>query len=229
MPNQTVRPPVDRQIPAAFRDQRDRAAGFQGSLQFGALHVAAERQRDEAPAKKREQERRPAGAVADLEADRRPFGKSIEALRQNRRFRLDFRKIAQNPTAGLTNGRGRGKTGERTRPGGKDGILGNGVIHNKVVDFGCRPVPLSGMCPYLLFPVMKADIHPRYEDTTITCACGTVYHTRSTKRELKIGICAACHPFFTGEQKFVDTAGRIEKFSRRYASIGGTPRRKGKS
>lgn len=73
---------------------------------------------------------------------------------------------------------------------------------------------------------MKDDIHPKYESTTISCACGTVYHTRSTKRELKIGICAACHPFFTGEAKFVDTAGRIEKFSRRYASIGGTQRRK---
>jgi large subunit ribosomal protein L31 len=66
---------------------------------------------------------------------------------------------------------------------------------------------------------MKADIHPKYDGTTISCACGTVYHTRSTKSELKIGICAACHPFFTGEQKFVDTAGRIEKFSRRYAGV----------
>ena len=66
---------------------------------------------------------------------------------------------------------------------------------------------------------MKADIHPDYNETTINCACGTVYHTRSTKREIKVGICAACHPFFTGEQKFVDTAGRIEKFSRRYAGV----------
>ena len=65
---------------------------------------------------------------------------------------------------------------------------------------------------------MKADIHPKYELTTIHCACGTIYHTRSTQRDLKIGICAACHPFFTGEHKFVDTAGRIEKFSRRYAN-----------
>jgi large subunit ribosomal protein L31 len=73
---------------------------------------------------------------------------------------------------------------------------------------------------------MKADIHPKYEETNIACACGTVYRTRSTKRDIKVGICAACHPFFTGEQKFVDTAGRIEKFSRRYASIGGTQRRK---
>jgi large subunit ribosomal protein L31 len=65
---------------------------------------------------------------------------------------------------------------------------------------------------------MKADIHPKYQETTISCACGKVYHTRSTQRELRIGICAACHPFFTGEQKFVDTAGRIEKFSKRYSS-----------
>ena len=55
---------------------------------------------------------------------------------------------------------------------------------------------------------MKADIHPEYYETDIVCACGAVYHTRSTKRDIKIGICAACHPFFTGEQKFVDTAGR---------------------
>ena len=72
---------------------------------------------------------------------------------------------------------------------------------------------------------MKADIHPRYEETNIACACGTTYRTRSTKRDLKIGICAACHPFFTGEHKFVDTAGRIEKFNRRYQG-GATPRRK---
>src|SRR5207245_10768010 len=65
---------------------------------------------------------------------------------------------------------------------------------------------------------MKADIHPDYQETDIVCACGAVYHTRSTKRDIKIGICAACHPFFTGEQKFVDTAGRVEKFTRRYGS-----------
>jgi large subunit ribosomal protein L31 len=69
-----------------------------------------------------------------------------------------------------------------------------------------------------LFQAMKADIHPNYEETTISCACGAAYHTRSTRRDIKVGICAACHPFFTGEQKFVDTAGRIEKFSRRYGT-----------
>ncbi len=65
---------------------------------------------------------------------------------------------------------------------------------------------------------MKAGIHPEYYETDIICACGAVYHTRSTRRDIKIGICAACHPFFTGEQKFVDTAGRVEKFARRYGS-----------
>jgi len=69
---------------------------------------------------------------------------------------------------------------------------------------------------------MKDGIHPEYKETAISCACGKVYHTRSTRNNLRIGICAACHPFFTGEQKFVDTAGRIEKFSKRY---GNMPRR----
>ena len=72
------------------------------------------------------------------------------------------------------------------------------------------------------FLIMKADIHPGYTETEITCACGAVYHTRSTKQDIKIGICAACHPFFTGEQKFVDTAGRVEKFARRYGSTKAT-------
>ncbi len=71
---------------------------------------------------------------------------------------------------------------------------------------------------------MKADIHPEYVETTITCSCGEVYHTSSTVPNLKIGICAACHPFFTGEQKFVDTAGRVEKFAKRYGAS--TERRK---
>jgi large subunit ribosomal protein L31 len=74
---------------------------------------------------------------------------------------------------------------------------------------------------------MKAEIHPTYEQTTIACACGTTYDTRSTRRDLKIGICAGCHPFFTGEQKFVDTAGRIEKFSRRYAGMQTRATKKG--
>jgi len=65
---------------------------------------------------------------------------------------------------------------------------------------------------------MKKDIHPNYVDTTISCSCGAVYNTRSTSKELKIGICAACHPFYTGEQRLVDTAGRVDKFSQRYGA-----------
>ena len=65
---------------------------------------------------------------------------------------------------------------------------------------------------------MKPDIHPEYIETSISCACGAVYRTRSTKENIRIGICAACHPFFTGQQKFVDTAGRVEKFSRRFGA-----------
>lgn len=70
--------------------------------------------------------------------------------------------------------------------------------------------------------IMKTEIHPDYNETEISCACGAVYRTRSTRKDIKIGICAACHPFFTGEQKFVDTAGRVEKFARRYGSTKAT-------
>jgi large subunit ribosomal protein L31 len=63
---------------------------------------------------------------------------------------------------------------------------------------------------------MKADIHPEYVETTVTCACGAKYQTRSTKQNMHVEICSACHPFFTGEKKYVDTAGRIERFKRRY-------------
>ncbi|MDP2676334.1 MAG: 50S ribosomal protein L31 [bacterium] len=60
---------------------------------------------------------------------------------------------------------------------------------------------------------MKKDIHPQYyADATIRCACGKTYHTASTKKETEIEICAHCHPFFTGKEKLIDTAGRVEKF-----------------
>ena len=63
---------------------------------------------------------------------------------------------------------------------------------------------------------MKEKIHPKYYDTTITCICGNVIHTRSTKQNIRVEICSNCHPFFTGKQKFMDSAGRIEKFQKRY-------------
>ena len=63
---------------------------------------------------------------------------------------------------------------------------------------------------------MKEKIHPSYQEATITCACGEVIHTRSTRQNLRVEICSRCHPFFTGKQKFIDTAGRVEKFMRKY-------------
>jgi large subunit ribosomal protein L31 len=63
---------------------------------------------------------------------------------------------------------------------------------------------------------MKEGIHPKYELTKITCACGNVIETRSTVKNISVEICSACHPYFTGKQKLVDTAGRIERFRRKY-------------
>ena len=65
---------------------------------------------------------------------------------------------------------------------------------------------------------MKEGIHPEYFDTTVTCGCGNTFVTGSTRPELKVDICNACHPFYTGKLKFVDTAGRIEKFSTKFAA-----------
>lgn len=63
---------------------------------------------------------------------------------------------------------------------------------------------------------MKAGLHPDYKPTTITCACGEVIETRSTKENIRVEICSKCHPFFTGKQKLVDTGGRVEKFRKKY-------------
>jgi len=63
---------------------------------------------------------------------------------------------------------------------------------------------------------MKEKIHPKYKETTIVCACGATIHTRSTKENIHVDICSMCHPFFTGKQKLVDSAGRVDKFKRRY-------------
>jgi large subunit ribosomal protein L31 len=63
---------------------------------------------------------------------------------------------------------------------------------------------------------MKKDIHPNYMKTTITCACGNVIETRSTKENIRVEICSKCHPFFTGKQKLVDSAGRVERFQKKF-------------
>ena len=63
---------------------------------------------------------------------------------------------------------------------------------------------------------MKSGIHPQYMDCVVTCGCGASFETRATVEKLNVEICSSCHPFYTGKQKFVDTAGRVEKFRRRY-------------
>ncbi len=63
---------------------------------------------------------------------------------------------------------------------------------------------------------MKEKIHPKYVDCAVTCGCGSTFRTRSTRPAINVEICSACHPFYTGKQKLVDTAGRVEKFNKRY-------------
>jgi large subunit ribosomal protein L31 len=63
---------------------------------------------------------------------------------------------------------------------------------------------------------MKKGIHPKYEKSIINCACGNSFETGSTKKNMKVEICSVCHPFFTGKQKIIDTAGRVERFNRKY-------------
>ena len=64
--------------------------------------------------------------------------------------------------------------------------------------------------------IMKENIHPKYQKTTITCACGEVIETSSTKENIRVEICSKCHPFFTGKQKLVDTGGRVDRFKKRF-------------
>jgi large subunit ribosomal protein L31 len=66
---------------------------------------------------------------------------------------------------------------------------------------------------------MKNDIHPNYSETTVRCACGSEFVTGSTKENIRVEICSKCHPFFTGKQKLMDTAGRVERFRRKYAHM----------
>ena len=76
---------------------------------------------------------------------------------------------------------------------------------------------------------MKEGIHPDYKETKISCVCGNVIETKSTKKDIKIEICSNCHPFITGKQKIMDTAGRVEKFKRKYAPKPEAPQTKKKT
>ena len=70
---------------------------------------------------------------------------------------------------------------------------------------------------------MKEGIHPNYQAAKIICACGSIIETRSTRPEIHVELCSACHPFYTGKQKLVDTAGRVERFRRKFGNITNTP------
>ncbi|HEU5393936.1 MAG TPA: 50S ribosomal protein L31 [Candidatus Methylomirabilis sp.] len=70
---------------------------------------------------------------------------------------------------------------------------------------------------------MKAEIHPQYGPCTIICACGEVFHSRSTVPQIRVEICSKCHPFFTGRQKLIDTEGRVERFQRKYRGKKAAP------
>ena len=76
---------------------------------------------------------------------------------------------------------------------------------------------------------MKEGIHPNYKETTITCVCGNVIETRSTKKDIKIEICSNCHPFMTGKQKIMDTAGRVESFNNKDTGPEGKANKKKKN
>ncbi len=81
----------------------------------------------------------------------------------------------------------------------------------------CGIVPLLMLWDSLKeVTIMKESIHPNYKKTTITCACGEVIETSSTKENIRVEICSKCHPFFTGKQKLVDTGGRVDRFKKRF-------------
>ena len=75
---------------------------------------------------------------------------------------------------------------------------------------------------------MRKGIHPQYVETLVKCGCGSTFNTRSTQKELKVDICSACHPFYTGKLKYVDAAGRIEKFKSKFGDAGYASVKRGK-
>jgi large subunit ribosomal protein L31 len=74
--------------------------------------------------------------------------------------------------------------------------------------------------------IVKKDIHPNYQEATVVCGCGNRFTTRSTRKQITVEICSACHPFFTGKMKFVDTTGRVERFQNKYKNSAYAAKRK---
>jgi len=91
-------------------------------------------------------------------------------------------------------------------------IVGKFLLKRADLLIKCRVSSLFGS------PFMKKDIHPEYHKVVVHCGCGATFETRSTSKEIHAEICSMCHPFYTGKQKFVDTAGRIERFQKKYGT-----------
>lgn len=92
------------------------------------------------------------------------------------------------------------------------------------------PFPLHIFLSMLLLTLMKTEIHPEYhKDAKITCLCGNSFNVGATQKEIKVEICSACHPFFTGNEKVIDSAGRVERFKARRAAASETKARNSKS
>jgi large subunit ribosomal protein L31 len=84
------------------------------------------------------------------------------------------------------------------------------------------PAPMQGRTATRPKPAMKPEIHPAYKEITVTCTCGNTFKTGSTLgHDLQVEVCSSCHPFYTGKQKIVDTAGRVDKFRKKYGTVAG--------
>jgi len=95
-----------------------------------------------------------------------------------------------------------------------------GQMAEEVVGRDCVPRSSNSTPPCTRDTAMKNDIHPEYATATVKCACGNTFQTRSTQAEIHTDVCAECHPFYTGKQRLMDTAGRIERFRQKFAKPG---------
>ena len=100
--------------------------------------------------------------------------------------------------------------------GGRNGACGVGVRGATLTRFQSIPSARPGVSGFQRREAMKEGIHPNYQNATVTCTCGNTFETRSTKSEIKTEICSQCHPLYTGKEKMLDTAGRVERFLRKY-------------
>jgi large subunit ribosomal protein L31 len=112
-----------------------------------------------------------------------------------------------------------GQSPESVRSSYAKSVKRGGIRQSKIGTRKSPKIPLviGHFSAILIVLFMKTEIHPRYMDAEIRCACGNIIKTRSTKQTIIVGICNVCHPFYTGQQKFVDTAGRVDKFQQRAA------------